>query len=400
MKKTTQKILLIEDNPADAALFQEQLAGAAGTFEIATCGDLAAGRQLAAGGQIAVVFLDLSLTESDGLETVRRAQVAFHDLPIVVLTGLEDAQLGLESLRAGAQDYLIKGKTSAENISRAARYAIERQRVLRELQLAHDQLEEKIQQRTAELAATVQSLQEEVRQRKQAEDQLSVRASQLRALAGELTLAEQRERRRMAQILHDHLQQLLVAANLRVSMLEMTADGPVKQAAKEIENLLGESISATRSLTAELSPPVLHDLGLPAGLEWLARWMADKHGLAVNMRAETGIPPVADDVKVLLFESVRELLFNAVKHARVNSVTLTLRQTEGRTLQITVCDDGTGFDPAGLKLAGETGGGFGLFSICERLDLIGGKLEIQSAPGHGSRFVLTAPVVREAASRS
>ena len=266
MKKTTQKILLIEDNPADAALFQEQLAGAAGTFEIATCGDLAAGRQLAAGGQIAVVFLDLSLTESDGLETVRRAQVAFHDLPIVVLTGLEDAQLGLESLRAGAQDYLIKGKTSAENISRAARYAIERQRVLRELQLAHDQLEEKIQQRTAELAATVQSLQEEVRQRKQAEDQLSVRASQLRALAGELTLAEQRERRRMAQILHDHLQQLLVAANLRVSMLEMTADGPVKQAAKEIENLLGESISATRSLTAELSPPVLHDLGLPAGL--------------------------------------------------------------------------------------------------------------------------------------
>ena len=189
MKKTTQKILLIEDNPADAALFQEQLAGAAGTFEIATCGDLAAGRQLAAGGQIAVVFLDLSLTESDGLETVRRAQVAFHDLPIVVLTGLEDAQLGLESLRAGAQDYLIKGKTSAENISRAARYAIERQRVLRELQLAHDQLEEKIQQRTAELAATVQSLQEEVRQRKQAEDQLSVRASQLRALAGELTLA-------------------------------------------------------------------------------------------------------------------------------------------------------------------------------------------------------------------
>jgi signal transduction histidine kinase len=400
MNKATQKILLIEDNPGDAALFREQLFGAADSFEAATCDNLAAGRELAAREQIAVVFLDLSLPESNGLETIRRARAAFHDLPIVVLTGLEDEQLGLESLRAGAQDYLIKGKTSAEVISRAARYAIERQRILRELQSARDQLEDKVQQRTADLAATVQSLQEEIQKRKEAEDQLSVRARQLRALAGELTLAEQRERRRIAQMLHDHLQQMLVAANLRVSILGMKVEGPAKQALSEIDKLLGESIDATRSLTAELSPAVLHDLGLRAGLNWLARWMAEKHGLAVHITAEKGVLPIEDDVKVLLFESVRELLFNAVKHARVASVTLGLRWIKDQALQITVSDSGPGFDPGKMKLAGEIGGGFGLFSIRERLDLIGGKLEIRSAPGQGSTFILTAPAMRKAASRS
>jgi two-component system CheB/CheR fusion protein len=188
-----------------------------------------------------------------------------------------------------------------------------------------------------------------------------------------------------------------VAVNLRVSMLGMTAGGQVKQATSEIGKLLDESISATRFLTAELSPSVLHDLGLAAGLEWLARWMAEKHGIQVNLTAVKDIPAPAEDVKVLLFESVRELLFNAVKHANVSSVSVNLGQVEGNALRITVSDAGTGFDPASLKLAGQIGGGFGLFSIRERLDLIGGNLEIDSAPGKGSRFILTAPSVREPA---
>ncbi len=225
-----------------------------------------------------------------------------------------------------------------------------------------------------------------------AHEDLAARAAQLRALARELTMTEQRERRRMAKLLHDHLQQLLVGAKFRTVILGRSGDEITKQAASEIEHLLDESISVSRSLTAELSPPILHEGGLPDGFEWLARWMADKYGLMVDLGIEDHLPEVVEDVRVLLFESVRELLFNAVKHAHVRSVTVNVRQVDDRQVQVTVSDLGPGFDPARLKKAGETGGGFGLFGVRERLDLIGGRMEIDSAPGKGTRITLTAPL--------
>jgi len=224
-----------------------------------------------------------------------------------------------------------------------------------------------------------------------AHEQLAARADQLRALAGDLTLTEQRERRRLARILHDHLQQLLVGAKFRAAILGRNAEALVKQAADEIANLLDEAIKASRSLTAELSPPILLEGGLGPGLEWLARWMSAKHGLTVELAIEPGIAQPSEDVKVLLFESVRELLFNAVKHARVHTAFVNLRMIGGLGLQITVSDAGPGFDRGMLKQAGE-GGGFGLFSIRERLGLMGGKMEIHSTPGEGSRFVLAVPL--------
>ena len=226
----------------------------------------------------------------------------------------------------------------------------------------------------------------------EAHENLSARATQLRALAGELTLAEQRERRRMAKILHDHLQQFLVAAKFRTTLLGRTGDDVVGQAAKEVEQLLDSALDASCSLTAELSPPILHEAGLSAGLEWLARWMAHKYGLVIDISAEEGLPHLAEDVTILLFESTRELLFNAVKHAHVRSATVNMRRIDESELQITVSDTGPGFDVTRLKKAGEAGGGFGLFSIRERLALIGGRMEIDSTPGMGSRFTLTCPL--------
>ncbi len=399
MDRPEEKILLIEDNPGDAALFKELLGAGTGIPELILGSTLADGIAKAAAVTVSVVFLDLSLPDSHGLETVLTAVNALRDVPIVVLTGMDDDRLGLESLRAGAQDYLSKGKATTDSILRTARYAIERQRILRDLHEARHNLEDKVKERTADLARTIDALQGEVQERQLAEgrlraanEQLNARAGQLRALAGELTLVEQRERQRMAKLLHDHLQQLLVGAKFRVSILGRAGDDVVKQAVTEIEELLGEAIGASRSLTAELSPPILHEEGLSTGLEWLTRWMADKHGLFVDLAMEAEIPRLVEHAKILLFESVRELLFNAVKHAHVHSVRVNVRQIQGTTLQITVSDDGPGFDPSRLKMAGEVGGGFGLFSIRERLDLIGGRMDIISAPGKGSRFVLLAPL--------
>jgi PAS domain S-box-containing protein len=227
----------------------------------------------------------------------------------------------------------------------------------------------------------------------QANADLEHRAAQLRALAGELTLSEHRERSRLAKILHDHLQQLLVAAKFRLTILSRGADDALKQATKEIEGLIDESITSSRSLTAELSPPILHEGGLIAGLEWLSRRMADTQGLLVDLELqEMGSLP--DDLNLMLFESARELLFNVSKHAHTRSSAVSLKRVD-EFLQLTVTDQGLGFDPNVLLRAGGQGTGFGLFSVRERLQLFGGKLEVQSTPGQGSRVFISVPITQQ-----
>jgi PAS domain S-box-containing protein len=249
---------------------------------------------------------------------------------------------------------------------RAEEAVRERENELRRLNL---ELEQRVRERTAELAQ---------------------RAAQLRALAGELTLSEQRERGRMARILHDHLQQLLVGAKFRMIVLGNHSDFLVQQTIEEVGQLLDESIQASRSLTAELSPPILHEAGLNAGLEWLARWMRSKHGLSVELSMDHPVP-LREDVKVLLFESVRELLFNVVKHSQTRSATVDLRRG-ARDLQVIVSDEGCGFNVDSIPQVGDAAAGFGLFTIRERLDLMGGRLEVDSAAGKGCRCLLTVPL--------
>ena len=221
--------------------------------------------------------------------------------------------------------------------------------------------------------------------------ELTDRTVQLRALAGELTRAEQRERKRLAKVLHDHLQQLLVGARFRASVLLRSEDPTAREIGRELDDLMGEAIAASRSLTTQLSPPILHEAGLPAGLKWLAEWMQSKHDLHVELDTDDPLPAMGEEVKVLLFESVRELLFNAVKHAKTGAASVHAQARDSR-LRITVADLGAGFDPKAINPPGWHGGGFGLFSIRERLALVGGTMEIDSAPGKGSRFVLSVPL--------
>ncbi len=223
------------------------------------------------------------------------------------------------------------------------------------------------------------------------EQRVVERTIQLRALAAELIDVEQRERRRLAQMLHDHLQQLLVAARLNASvLLNQVSTGDLLRPLQQLDGLLGEAIQTSRSLTVELSPPVLYDLGLPAALGWLARWMLENHGLAVEVDAEDDANPEATSLRVLLFQAARELLFNVVKHGGVDAAHVRLRRRDGEIV-LTVADDGAGFEPDRVS-ASMTGAGFGLFSIRERLDSLGGGFEIDSAPGRGARIILRVPL--------
>ena len=281
----------------------------------------------------------------------------------------------------------VHGVDSTEQV--LARRRIEQ--LAQETGRAAVELEQRVKERTADLSRTVETLELEVTRRSVAERALRERSEQLRALASELTLAEQRERQRLAQVLHDGLQQLLVGARYRLGVLERADDPAARQLAVEVSDLISDSIETSRSLTAELSPPILHAGGLVPALEWLARWIQEKQGLAVHLEAQDRVGSIAEDVTVLLFQATRELLFNVAKHAGVKSARVQVSRVDGR-VQITVADQGAGFDPAQLRAAGGPSEGFGLFSVRERLDLLGGRMEIDSAPGRGSRFTLVAPV--------
>jgi PAS domain S-box-containing protein len=261
-----------------------------------------------------------------------------------------------------------------------------------EVRKAKDELEKRVRERTAELSVAVDALQEEVAMRLGAEEGLRHRTEQLRALAAELTLAEQRERRRMAQVLHDHLQQLLVGARMRIGALRHAPLEPLRKAALEADKLLAECIGTSRSLTCELSPPVLHDGGLVEAMEWLSQWVGQKYGLNVQIRAQGPNVCETQDIKVLLYQSVRELLFNVVKHAKVKTAQVCVDRSPAG-IKITVADRGRGFQLGKLRAHGAREGGFGLFSIRERLELLGGGLEIKSAPGKGSEFTLQVPLL-------
>lgn len=206
-----------------------------------------------------------------------------------------------------------------------------------------------------------------------------------------MTLAEQRERKRLAQVLHDHIQQLLVGAKIRLAILGRMETRELQRAAKDVDELLNQAIDASRSLTAELSPPILHEAGLAAALDWLASWMKDQHGLVVKVSIDAQANPGQEDVSVLLFQSVRELLFNVVKHAQVKTARLEMSR-RGDRLEVVVSDEGVGFDPSQVHHEKRSAASFGLFSIRERLGLLGGIMKIESAVGRGSRFTLAAPL--------
>jgi signal transduction histidine kinase len=225
------------------------------------------------------------------------------------------------------------------------------------------------------------------------ETRVSQRTAQLRALAAELTQSEERERRRIAQILHDDLQQLLVAARLRIEAVrERREAAPITDDLAMIEELIGESNNVARGLSHELSPSVLHEHGLAAGLKWLGRWMRERHGLDVRVSANVSAEGLEHDVKVVLFQSVRELLFNVIKHAGVKRAGVRLGIAKDGQLEIVVNDRGRGIDAAQAREGRIASTGFGLFGIRERLAFIGGSMEVESNPGGGARFRLVVPL--------
>ncbi|MBE0534475.1 MAG: PAS domain S-box protein [Phycisphaerae bacterium] len=232
----------------------------------------------------------------------------------------------------------------------------------------------------------------DVTRRQQDERAMMDYQQKLRRQAAELVLAEERERRRLAIALHDNIIQDLAISMLRVEMLKETAQSIDRTLLNDFVRTLSKVIDETRTMTFDISSPTLYRLGLAAAVdELLDDFLRSRHGIEYVFWNDDQDKPLDHDVRVLMFQSVRELLINVVKHAEAEEVAVRIERRE-ETMRLTVADNGKGFDVDHTDLAMHRSGGFGLFSIRERLDYIGGRMEIHSEPGKGSRFVLIAPL--------
>ncbi len=240
-----------------------------------------------------------------------------------------------------------------------------------ELEAMNENLEKRVEERTASLL----SYQE-----------------QLRSLASQLSMAEEQERQRLATELHDNLGQMLAVGKMKIDLLQKKQ--PAETASSEIDKLqelMDDALTYTRELMSDLKPPPsLHEEDLRTSIRWLAKKM-EKHEVEVTIQDDGQPKKIDEEIQVTLLQCVRELLFNVVKHTSEKKADIRLKYSEDK-LFITVKDEGEGFDTDRVKLAPSDNGGFGLFNIHERIDLLGGRVDINSEVGEGTEVTMYIPL--------
>jgi signal transduction histidine kinase len=242
----------------------------------------------------------------------------------------------------------------------------------------------------------VVSIEEDITSRKQAELEIQQYQERLKALASQLTIAEEKERRVIAADLHDHVGHSLALARMQLESIPETKSELEKNIlVKDVSNILLAALQDTRNLISELSSPSMHEIGLGAAVaEYLEEQIAKRHGLKtefVDNISDAHRKTLDENVRALMFRSVRELLVNVVKHAKASQVRVHLTEVYDE-LKFAVEDDGIGFDPGAIHDQKGKSSGLGLFSIQERMTDLGGSFDIQSEPDKGCRVTLTVPV--------
>lgn len=253
-----------------------------------------------------------------------------------------------------------------------------------------------LEEQIAALQKANNELQKEITRHRKTEEALHQAGKemerQIHTMAFQHTVSEERTRRRLSLLLHDNICQSLGVAKLKLDALKKSISPlDFKTPLDEVTQIIQTTISDVRALIADLSPVVLHELGFEAGLDWLSEQFHKQTDIPCTFENDRFPKPMKEEVGILLFNSIRDLLMNVEKHAKARSVKIRALRKHDK-LHLVVEDDGVGFTPPrkGRPLEGD--GGFGLFSIRERLTSIGGSMEIMSTKGKGTRITLVAPL--------
>jgi len=236
----------------------------------------------------------------------------------------------------------------------------------------------------------------DITERKRIEKELLEHQAKLKSLASQLLLTEELERHRLATDLHDQIGQSLVISKIKLDQLrKSTTSDEFNRPLEDICNCLGQIIDDTRTLTFDLSYPILYELGFEVAVaEWLTDQIQEKHRIKTEFVDDGHKKPLDDDIRVLLFRNVRELLINVVKHAKADNVKVSISKVKDN-IRVRVEDDGVGFDPIEVTSMAAKKAEFGLFSIRERLEQLEGLFEIDSRKGRGSKITMIAPLKNE-----
>jgi PAS domain S-box-containing protein len=359
-----------------------------------------------------LVYVNKSMAESleysmDEMIGMHIAEVISEESMINFQTEMAElvtrGQLNIESTWLTKQGREIPGELNVNAIfdkdgkyigSRGVfRDTSEHKQLAEELKEHRDHLQKLVEERTAELLETNEQLQQEITERKLAQERLLTYHKRLRSLASSLSLAEERERRRIATEVHDLIGQNLAFAKLKLATLLDSSSGSAREAVEEVNRLVDEAIRDSRFLVSELGAPVLYELGLVPAVEWLTQQTQKRHGITIDCEDDGQPKPLRDDVRILLFQAVRELLSNVVRHAKAQRTKVSITKNHDR-IQIDVEDDGVGFTP-GETITGGDENIFGLFSIRERLEPLGGYMKVSSEPGHGTHVTIMGPLKSE-----
>jgi len=351
-------ILIIDDIPENLRLLGEMLEKAGYEVLVATSGP-AALQVAEASPSPDLILLDVMMPGMDGFEVCRRlkASPVSRLIPVIFISAIGMTSRKLQAFRAGAVDYITKPFKIEEVVARVR---------------AHLQL------------ATIEELRGEIAQRKRTEKALQASQDKLSALTDELSLTEERERRRIALALHDQVVQKLALGKLKLDQTVKKGIIPAVAAVSDLQGILDSSMRDLRNLSTDLSPPLLYEIGLRSAIEHFGERLAEDHGFRFVISGHEALE-LRENVRVTLFQMARELLINMVKHSRAATANVLITMKEG-SVALEVQDDGAGFD---LPTCRE---GFGLAYIRQRVAFLGGTMRVFTAAGMGTSVIIDIPV--------
>jgi len=358
------RVLLVEDDEHDRIAFRRAFQRSQLECEVTECirAEEALETFRADTSSFDIVVIDHKLPGMSGFELCQTLLVEELQLPLVILTGKGSERLAVNALKAGVYDYIIKDSSESY------------------LDFLPVVLLQAVRRHADRIG------------RKQAEERLLTYHNRLRSLASALSLAEEQERRRIATEVHEHIGQNLAFTKIKLGKVrELAPSDSFRNAVDEAIEVIDRTIEETRSLVFQVSSPILYELGFVAAVESLTQKSQEKHGIPIDFEDDGKSKPLSDDVRVLLFQAVRELLANVVRHAQAKTVEVSVVKKNDEIL-VDVKDDGIGFEPVEIGPAMGQDMRFGLFSIRERLESLGGGMKIASRRGRGTRVTLSAPL--------